>query len=411
MGMVMKVVESDIAKLPDNYRSFYHDVIKFIPRERVFVDPIRTLAYGADASFYSMLPKIVIKIKNAEEMSNILKKANQVKIPVTFRAAGTSLSGQSITDSVLLVATEGWHNYSISPGGESIALEPGIIGSEANSYLKSYSRKIGPDPATINNAMIGGIAANNASGMCCGTADNSYKTVESMKLIFADGSVLDTASAASREEFKKNNPSIIEEIEKIRDEINADAELTQLIKRKYKIKNTTGYGLNSFVDYSDPFDIINHLMIGSEGTLGFITEITYKTVIEHEHKASALMIFPDMNTTCLAVMELDRDLVAAAELMDRASLRSVEDEPGMPDYLKTLSPDAASLLVEVRAGDKAALNQLIEDVKARLAHLPTVLPITFTDVKAEYEVLWHIRKGIFPAVGEWLKLCWNFVTL
>jgi D-lactate dehydrogenase len=399
MDMVMKIVESDIANLPENYRNFYHDIIKLIPQERVFVDPIRTLAYGADASFYSMIPKIVIKIKSPEEMASILKEANKVKIPVTFRAAGTSLSGQSITDSVLLVATEGWHDYSISEDGGLISLEPGIIGSDANAYLKSYSRKIGPDPATINNAMIGGIAANNASGMCCGTADNSYKTVASMKLIFADGSMLDTGDAASREQFKKTHPAMIQEIEQIRDEINADAELTEIIKRKFKIKNTTGYGINSFVDYSDPFEIINHLMIGSEGTLGFITEITYKTVIDHEYKASALMIFPDMKTTCLAVMELDRQLVSAAELMDRASLRSVEDEPGMPAYLKTLSPDAASLLVEVRAENKDALNELIEGVKTRLANIPTVLPIAFTDVKAEYEVLWHIRKGIFPAVG------------
>ncbi|AIF53914.1 FAD-binding and (Fe-S)-binding domain-containing protein [Pelosinus sp. UFO1] len=401
--MSLKFVESDIANLPEVYRNFYHVIITFIPKERVFVDPIRTLAYGADASFYSMLPKLVVKVKSPEEMANILKEANKVNIPVTFRAAGTSLSGQSITDSVLLVATEGWHKYSIGPGGESIALEPGIIGAEANAYLKSYSRKIGPDPATINNAMIGGIAANNASGMCCGTADNSYKTVASMKLIFADGSMLDTGDAASREEFRKTHPSIIQDIEKIRDEITADEELTKLIKHKYKIKNTTGYGLNSFVDYFDPFDIMNHLMIGSEGTLAFITEITYKTVVDHEYKASALMIFKDMNTTCLAVMKLDRDLVAAAEMMDRASLRSVEDEAGMPAYLKTLSPDAASLLVEVRAESKAALDELIEGVKARLADIPTVLPIEFTDVKAEYEVLWHIRKGIFPAVGGMRK--------
>jgi D-lactate dehydrogenase len=397
--MGMKVVESDISNLPDAYRNFYHAVVKFIRKDRVFADPIRTLAYGADASFYQLLPKLVIKIKSSEEMAAILHEANTMKIPVTFRAAGTSLSGQSITDSVLLVATEGWNKYSISQDGNLISLEPGVIGAEANSYLKSYSRKIGPDPATINNAMIGGIAANNASGMCCGTADNSYKTVDSMKIIFADGSMLDTGDVESRQQFASTHLSIIQNIERIRDEINADDELKQLIQRKYKIKNTTGYGLNSFVDYHDPFDIINHLMIGSEGTLGFITEITYKTVVEHAYKASALMIFPDMNSTCLAVVKLDRDLVAAAELMDRASLRSVEEEDGMPSYLKTLSADAAALLVEVRAEDKDSLDQSIEGVKKRLADIPTVLPITFTDVKAEYELLWHIRKGLFPAVG------------
>lgn len=397
--MGIKTVDSDISNLSDKYKNFYHAIIKIVPEKRVFADPIRTLAYGVDASFYRLLPKLVVKVNTPEEMADILKVATDMKVAVTFRAAGTSLSGQSITDSVLLLATQGWDNYSISGNGELISLAPGIIGSDANDYLKPYARKIGPDPATINNAMIGGIAANNASGMCCGTADNSYKTLADMKIIFADGSTLDTADAASRAKFVATHPGIIQGIEQLRDEINANAELKELIKLKFKIKCTTGYGINSFVDFIDPFDILKHLMIGSEGTLGFITEITYKTIIDHAHKASALMIFPDMEAACLAVMKLDRDLVAAAELMDRASLRSVEDEPTMPGYLKTLNDEAAALLVEVRSETKDQLSSLMEGVKERLASIPTVLPITFTDVKYEYEKLWYIRKGIFPAVG------------
>lgn len=401
--MKTKTKDSDILALPGKYKEFYHAIVKFIPDTRIFADPLRTLAHGADASFYHLLPKLVVKVAAPEEMESILQVASDLKVPVTFRAAGTSLSGQSITDSVLLVATQGWGKYSISDNGDFISLQPGIIGADANEYLKPYARKIGPDPATINNAMIGGIAANNASGMCCGTADNSYKTLADMKIIFADGSTLDTADAASRTSFVAAHPEIIQGIEQLRDEINANEELKELIKRKFKIKCTTGYGINSFVDYVDPFDIIKHLMIGSEGTLGFITEITYKTIVEHAHKASALMIFPDMKAACLAVMKLDRDLVAAAELMDRAALRSVEDAPTMPGYLKNLDDKAAALLVEVRAESKEKLSDLMTGVKERLAGIDTVLPINFTDVKHEYEKLWYIRKGIFPAVGGMRK--------
>jgi D-lactate dehydrogenase len=74
----------------------------------------------------------------------------------------------------------------------------------------------------------------------------------------------------------------------------ADATLAERIRNKFKIKNTCGYSLNALVDYEDPFEILQHLMIGSEGTLGFIAEITYHTVEEHSHKATALMIFPDI---------------------------------------------------------------------------------------------------------------------
>ncbi len=398
--MILKTNPADIARLPEEYRTFYHECITFIPESRVFCDPICTMAYGTDASVYRLIPKIVIKVSCADEMSRIIKVAGSIKIAVTFRAAGTSLSGQAVTDSVLLVMSGGWGKCVISENGDTISLEPAILGAEANAYLKPYDRKIGPDPASINHAMIGGIAANNASGMCCGTTDNSYKTVTEMKIIFHDGTLLDTSDTASCAAFLASHRDLIATVECIRDEIAADNALTKLIMRKYKIKNTTGYGINSFVDHTDPIDIIKHLMIGSEGTLGFIADITFRTIIEHAHKASALIFFPDMASACNGVMQLDRTVVSAAELMDRISLRAVEEKPGMPEYLKTLDENVASLLVEVRGENHEVLDLLVEKVKQRLNGIPTVFPIAFTDVKTEYEALWNIRKGLFPAVGN-----------
>ncbi|SMD09952.1 D-lactate dehydrogenase [Sporomusa malonica] len=397
--MGMGIVKSDILNLPESYRKFYEELAAFIPTNHIFADPIRTLAYGVDASLYRITPKLVVKVRSPKEVAKIFKIAGEFKIPVTIRAAGTSLSGQALTDSVLLLLAGGWSGYQIDDHGETIMLEPGIIGSEANQYLRPYSRKIGPDPASINYAMIGGIAANNASGMCCGTDDNSYKTIAAMKIIFADGAILDTADPESCQLFISSHQELISSIEKIRDEINADQQLRQMIVRKFKIKNTTGYGINAFVDYHNPIDIISHLMIGSEGTLGFIAEITYKTVVEHAHKASALMFFPDIKQACMAVMRLERPLVAAAELLDRISLRSVEDSAGMPAYLKELDEQATALLVETRALDRATLDDNIQKTIECLAGIPVLFPITFTDKKAEYEKLWKIRAGVFPAVG------------
>lgn len=389
----------DLSTLPEAYQDFYRAVTRFVPHQRVFIDPLYTLGFGIDASFYRLIPKIVVNVVSNEEISEILKLAHKINIPVTFRCAGTSLSGQALTDSVLLMLQGAWREYEVQEEGKKIVLEPGILGVEANRYLQLYGRKIGPDPASIDHCMIGGIAANNASGMCCGTADNSYKTVEDMRIIFDDGSILDTGIAASRSAFLRSKPDLVLQIESIRDEFKADPELTSLIKKKYKIKNTTGYSINAFVDFEDPIEIIKHIMIGSEGTLGFISQITYKTVIEHPHKASALIIYPDMEHACRAVMKLNRDLVSAAEMMDRASLRTMEAEPGMPDYLSSLSDTATSLLVEVRAENREVLEKRIQEVKELLEIIPTVLPINFTAVKSEYETFWKIRKGIFPAVG------------
>jgi D-lactate dehydrogenase len=379
----------------------YQDLKTFIPEARLICDPLRTLAYGTDASFYRLIPKLVVKVNDEAEISRILKLADHHGTPVTFRAAGTSLSGQAITDSVLLVlGYDGWRNYQISDDAATIRLQPGIIGAQANVYLAPLGRKIGPDPASINAAKIGGIAANNASGMCCGTAQNSYQTVADMRIVFADGSVLDTGSETSRNAFFESHHGLISKLDELAQKTRANTPLAERIHNKFKIKNTTGYSLNALVDFEDPFDILKHLMIGSEGTLGFISEITYRTVEEHAHKASALPIFTDMKTACEAIPLLKAQPVAAAELMDQASLRSVVGKPGMPAHLAGLPDQAAALLIETRASDAASLATQIAAIKAVIAHIPTLHPADFTDKLEEYAQLWNIRKGLFPAVGS-----------
>lgn len=378
---------------------FVNSLSEKIPNDRIYTDKLMRLAYGTDASFYRLIPQVVIKVNNSNEVKFILSKAKTAGLPVTFRAAGTSLSGQAVTDSILLVISRDWNGYKISEDSSSISLEPAVLGSWANLYLKPYNKKIGPDPASINACMIGGIAANNASGMCCGTADNSYNTLLSMKIIFYDGTELDTADEVSRKNFLRDKPGLVKEVLKLREEILQDEELAKLITKKYKMKNTTGYSLNSLVDFEDPVDIIQHLMIGSEGTLGFISEITYRTVPENPHKASALILFPNIHEASKAVFTLKKMPVDAVELMDRASLRSVEDKDGIPPYLKELDENVASLLVETSALSQEELKQNIQQISAALDDYTLVRELEFILEPEEYSKLWDIRKGLFPSVG------------
>ena len=386
--------------LPTAYEQLHRDLQQFIPAARLIGDPLRTLAYGTDASLYRLIPKLVVRVDSEDEMRRILALAHRHETPVTFRAAGTSLSGQAVTDSVLLQLGDGWRSWRIGEHATTISLQPGIVGGHANRYLAPYQRKIGPDPASINSCQIGGIAANNASGMCCGTAQNSYQTLKSMRVMLADGTVLDTGDSASREAFEASHDELLAQLAELGRRTRADTALAGRIRDKFKIKNTCGYSLNALVDYEDPFEILQHLMIGSEGTLGFIAEITYRTVEEHTHKATALMIFPDIKTACEAVAVLKSQPVAAVELMDRASLRSVEHKPGMPSYFKELSETAAALLVETRALDSTTLNAQVETIAAAFAATPTLLPFQFTDRPEEFTQLWAIRQGLFPSVGS-----------
>ncbi len=385
--------------LSEEYQQFIEKITPHIDSERIITDPLRTLAYGTDASFYRLIPQVVIKAQNENEVAMLLGAASECGISVTFRAAGTSLSGQAISDSVLIVAGSFWQDREVQDDGKRIRLQPGVIGKHANSCLMPYGKKIGPDPASINAAMIGGIAANNASGMCCGTSQNSYKTVASMRILFQDGTLLDTADPESCERFKKSRSDIYNAIASLSNEVKSNDKLAERIRNKFKIKNTTGYSLNALIDFDDPIDIITHLIIGSEGTLAFISEITYDTVEEYANKASALILFSTIKDACLAAEILKRQPVAAVELMDRAALRSVENKAGMPDYLKELDEGVAALLVETRAAKAEQLMLQIAAISSSISDISLVRPLEFTDKVSEYTKLWNIRKGLFPAVG------------
>ncbi|HRY17148.1 MAG TPA: FAD-binding oxidoreductase, partial [Candidatus Competibacteraceae bacterium] len=212
------------------YQSLHRDLQSIIPAARLISDPLRTLAYGTDASLYRLIPQLVVRVDSEDEVRRILALAHQYGTPVTFRAAGTSLSGQAVTDSVLLQLGDGWRNWRIGEGAATVSLQPGIIGGHANRYLAPYQRKIGPDPASINTCQIGGIAANNASGMCCGTAQNSYKTLKSMRVMLADGTLLDTGDPASRDAFKTSHGALLAQLTGLGERTRADPVLAGRIR-------------------------------------------------------------------------------------------------------------------------------------------------------------------------------------
>lgn len=390
--------------MENKHSQFLSAVRAFVPKTAVYTDGLRRFAWGTDAGFYRLVPKIVIRSSNEKEVSRILRAASKYDVPVTFRAAGTSLSGQSISDSVLVVAGKNWERYKFSEDGERITLEPGIIGSRVNAILKPYGRKFGPDPASIGSCMVGGIVMNNASGMSCGTHANSDRELESVRMVFADGSVLDTGDEASREAFRAGHPDFIKGIEELRDGILADKELSDRIRYKYSIKNVTGLNIFPFVRFQDPFDIMAHLLVGSEGTLAFMSQVTMKTLPLPAKEASAMVYFGTIREAAEAVVALRKDIdpaaLDAAELLDKRSLASVDD-PMLKDYP---DKDLTALLLRVTGAGQ-------EDLEANVNRLTDVLrgfstlkgadggAFIFSSDPAVAGKYWAIRSGIFPSVG------------
>lgn len=383
--------------LNDEYRSFYNDIKSFLPENRIFTDELKLLTYGTDGGFYRLIPKIVVKIENEPELVKLIEAADKKNVPLTFRAAGTSLSGQAISNSVLVMLTSDWKDYNIFDNGEMITMQPGLVGGYANTFLSKFNRKLGPDPASINAAKIAGIAANNASGMTSGTKHNIYNTLAGMRIVLPDGYVVDTYDEVSRQKFKNEKAELCTDLKNLSDKVKANEKLHERIKRKYSIKNTTGYSINSLIDFDDPIDILSHLMIGSEGTLGFISNITLRTVTDFPNKGTALLLFKDIKTACEAIPVFQEQPVDAAEIMDRAALRSVENKPGMPPALKTLNDEAAALLIETSAENKEQLAINIKKITESIEHLPKVAPVEFTTDRKEYKKLWDVRKGLFPS--------------
>ena len=377
------------------YRKFLKDAREFIDKDRIYTDDLHCLAWGTDAGFYRHLPKIVIRSKNEEEVSRLLRLSDKYGLPVTFRAAGTSLSGQAITDSILIVAGKNWERYEVSADAETITLQPGIVGERVNEILKPYSKIFSPDPASKKSAMVGGIVMNNASGMNCGTHANSDRVLQSMRIVFADGTILDTGDKRSCDTFKRTHADFVKKIEELRDRIVADKELTARIKHKYAIKNVTGLNIYPFVVYSDPFKIITHLMVGSEGTLGFGSEFKMSTGHLYKHSASAMLYFSDMREACEAVVAMKNGPVHSAEMLDKKSLSSVNDTTG---------EGLTAVLTETKADTKEELERNIAAIEEILKPFKLYVPAKFTDNPAEYSKYWAIRSGIFPSVGGTRKL-------
>ncbi|MBK1795157.1 FAD-binding oxidoreductase [Devosia sp. WQ 349] len=373
-------------------------------RGNIFTDPLMTYAWSGDASSYRLIPAVVVFVNSEDDVRAVYKAARAEGLPVTFRAAGTSLSGQAITDGVLAVLGDGWRKLSIHPGAEKITLGPAVIVAEANKALKPYNKKIGPDPASQATAKIGGVVSNNSSGMCCGVAQNTYYTMDRLRIVLTDGTMLDSGDAESCAAFRTTHASMLEKIHQLHHVVMEDPKLVALIREKYRIKNTVGYSLNALVDYHDPLDILIHLMVGSEGTLGFVSEVTYNTVPEHPYKSTGMIPFPDAQSAGRAIIEMANGGVQltvgvnAAEYIERRALATVEHVPAMASILPWLTEHSPAVLIDVTAPDEATLIAEVQKTEELLArHGATHLNFS-TDEHLSH-AFWDIRKGFFTTAG------------
>jgi D-lactate dehydrogenase len=369
--------------------------------DRVLARSSDIVRYASDASPYRLLPRAVVMAHDAGDVAKVLAFGKRSGIPVTFRAGGSSLNGQGQSDGILVDVRRHFGGVAVEDGGERARVKPGTVLGHANRVLAPHGRKLGPDPASTDIACVGGVIANNSGGMRCGTSKDSYSTVRSMTLVLPSGTTIDTAAPGAAERFAAGEPELAQGLEAIRDEIRADAELSERIRRKFAIKNTTGYRLCAFLDADEPLEIFRRLVVGSEGTLAFVAEAVFETVPLPARTTTAWIHFPGIEEAIATVRDFVDSGATAVELMVAPALITAAwNMVGAPEEWKELPPESAVLLVEYGGNDEAALAAQVARAEEILAGHETIRPIDFTREAEGIELAWRVREGLHGLIGR-----------
>jgi D-lactate dehydrogenase len=377
------------------------DLIGLLGEDRVLTRVIDLIRYASDASPYRLLPKAIVMARDAEDISKVLDYARASKIPVTFRAGGTSLNGQSQSEGILVDVRRHWSGVEVLDGGARARLRPGTVLGHANKILAPYGRKLGPDPASTDIACVGGVLANNSGGMRCGVVADSYSTVSSLTFVLPSGTVIDTAAPDASERFAAEEPELARGLAAIRDEIRGDENLAARIRKKFRIKNTTGYRLCAFLDEEEPVQIFRRLLIGSEGTLGFIAEAVFETVPLPSMTTVSWLHFDGIESATEPVPALVGSGATAVELMVAPALMvAAQNIAGAPQDWLELPPTSAALLVEFGAETDGELDRLVAGAEEILREHELMRPPDFTRDQHRIEVSWTVREGLHGLIGR-----------
>src|SRR4051794_2196887 len=383
---------------PEPLRS---ELIELLGPDRVLTRVIDLVRYASDASPYRLLPKAVVMARDASDVGKVLAFARSKDIPVTFRAGGTSLNGQSQSDGILVDVRRHWTGVEVLDDGARARLRPGTVLGHANRVLAPHGRKLGPDPASTDIACVGGVLANNSGGMRCGIVADSYSTVRALTFVLPSGTVIDTGAPDAAERFERAEPELAKGIAEIRDEIRADTEMTERIRKKFQIKNTTGYRLCAFLDADEPVEIFRRLLIGSEGTLAFIAEAVMDTVEKPSRTTVSWLHFDGIESATEPVPALVEAGATAVELMVAPALMvASQNIAGAPQDWMELPATSAALLVEFGAESDGELDKLVAGAEEILREHELIRPPDFTRDVERVEVAWTVREGLHGLIGR-----------
>ncbi|MFF9479774.1 FAD-binding and (Fe-S)-binding domain-containing protein [Streptomyces sp. NPDC014733] len=380
------------------------DLIALLGADKVLHTVSDLVRYASDASPYRFVPQVVVVAEDIDDISAVFSYAHGKGRHVVLRAAGTSLNGQAQGEDILVDVRRHWRGVEVLDGGARARIRPGTTVLRANAALARHGRVLGPDPASAVACTLGGVVANNASGMTAGTTRNSYRTLASVTLVLPSGTLVDTGEPDADDRLAHAEPELCAGLLRIKSTIEADAELVARIRAKYALKNTNGYRLDAFLDGTTPTEILRGLAVGSEGTLAFVAETVFDTLPLERYPVTALLFFPTLRAAAAAVPGFNDAGARAVELMDGNTLRASVRVAGAPADWARLPKETTALLVEFRESDEEAAATRAEAAGGLLDGLELVAPAAsvtnaFTRDPAVIGGYWKARKAFVTAVG------------
>lgn len=359
-------------------------------------------AYATDASVYQEMPLAVAIPTDERDLQILIAFAQQHSITLIPRAAGTSLAGQVVgTGIVVDISKHFTQMIEVNVEEKWCRVQPGVIRDDLNSYLKGFGLMYGPETSTANRAMIGGMVGNNSCGLHSIVWGSARDHLMEAKVLLSDGS---TAVFKERDWSEIDAMQGIERAvyQRLFDLLN-NKERQQLIREQFPakevVRRNTGYALDALLDmqpFTENGTAFNlcKLLAGSEGTLGFITELKLNLLPLPPKEVGVLIVHCSTLVESLyANIEVLKQKPMASELVDKMIM---DFTIGHPEYQKNRffieGDPAALLMVEFMEESRAALDEKLQSTIVALQQnkLGYAYPVLYN---ADTKFAWDVRKA------------------
>ncbi|ASV32048.1 FAD-binding and (Fe-S)-binding domain-containing protein [Maribacter cobaltidurans] len=343
------------------------------------VDDLYKSLYATDASVYRKIPLAVAFPETKDDIKNLIAFANEHKIGIIPRTAGTSLAGQCVGDGIVVdVSRHFTEIIHLDKERKQVTVQPGVIRDELNLFLKPFGLFFGPNTSTSNRCMIGGMVGNNSSGTTSIQYGVTRDKVVSMKTILSDGSEAEFKGLSSSEIEQKKSLSrfeslvytnVIKELDdkEIQNEINKEFPKPSIHRRN------TGYAVDELLKSQvfggqEPYLNLAQLLCGSEGTLAFTTEITLQ-LDDLPPKLSAMVVthYRTLEDCLMDVVPVMQHSLYLCEMMDKVILDCTKNNRSqMANRFFVEGDPAALLMLQVSADDEQALDIEVKKLMATI---------------------------------------------